>query len=190
MLCSNDEIKVYEGVNTRMLNQDVEPYEEELVEFLNTHSDDNESSYMDKLCSYQSVGLDFRFSRYLLLYLERFGGKLYSGKLGAFTSERFNHSWVEVDDSVYDTTFIGKWNKDDYYALFGVTGEKEIDIDNDVDFKIYKSKNHEFVPEELKSLSYFDWYSYKKNNTVSVFPIREQLRIVEFPKGYTRKLTQ
>ena len=32
MLCSNDEIKVYEGVKTRMLNQDVEPYEEELVD--------------------------------------------------------------------------------------------------------------------------------------------------------------
>ena len=102
----------------------------------------------------------------------------------------------KFDDKLIDKTvdFNGKgeyyWNKDDYYTLFGVTGEKEIDIDNDVDFKIYKSKNHEFVPEELKSLSYFDWYSYKKNNTVSVFPIREQLRIVEFPKGYTRKLTQ
>ena len=190
MLCSKEEIKVYEGVNNRIQNQDVLPYEDELIEFLNTHSDDNESSYMDKLCSYRSIGLDYRFSRYLLLYLEKFGGKLIDGRLDAFTSGKFNHCWVEVDDSVYDTTFIGKWNKDDYYSLFGVTQAKEVDVDNDVDFKIFKSKNHEFTPEEVKPLSYFDWYSYQKNNTISVFPLSESLKIVEFQKGYTRKLTK
>lgn len=190
MLCSKEDIKVYEGFDTLIKNGDIRPYEEDLVEFLNTHTDFSGESYIDQLTSTSSTKLNFKLARYLMIYLKDKGALLMDGKLSTLRNGNFEHYWIEQGDSVYDTTFIGKWDKGDFYDLFKPTDIEVVDLDKDIDYELFVKNNRVIPCSEYKELEYFDWYRYNKNNTINVFPIAERLYTCKYPKQYTRKLVK
>ena len=187
MLCSSEDIKIYEEIDNMIKNGSIVPYDEDVITYLNTHSNYGKGSYMDQLQSLDCARLNSKYSRYLMIYLEKKGAILCDGKL-SLRNGKFSHYWIELDDSVYDTTFIGKWDKQDFYSLFNPKDVRVVDLDKDVDFKIYKKNDKPISCDEIKELKYIDWYRYNKNNTISVFPLRESLKYESFPKQYTRKL--
>ena len=119
----------------------VVPYEEYLIEFLSTHTDKSdiyEDNYLDALNSVHSIGRCHRFARYLALGLKG-PFKLIEGNLSALNKVRFDHCWIETEDSVYDVSFSGKWPKETYYKLFKPTSQKVIDLDKDPTFARIKA---------------------------------------------------
>ncbi len=188
MLCSKEDIKVYEKIDNMIENGEIESYDEDIVDFLNTHSNNGESSYIEELCSTSGAKYNFKFSRYLMIYLKDKGAKLKEGTLSSLRDGKFDHYWIELDDCVYDTTFIGKWDKDSFYDVLYPINIQEVDLDKDIDFILYNKNDKKISCEEYKELEYLDWYRYNKNNTISVFPLTESLKMKKFPKQYIRKL--
>lgn len=52
------------------------------------------------------------------------GAKRVEGKMTVIDGTE--HSWVEIDDCVYDTSRLSLWVKDAYYEMYGVLSSEEI----------------------------------------------------------------
>ena len=47
---------------------------------------------------------------------------------------------MELSDSILDTSFIGKWEKETYYDLFQPEIKKEINLKEDENYQTYRQK--------------------------------------------------
>lgn len=148
----------------------VVPFDDYIIEFLATHRDASNSNiktnYLDALNSNYSISKCYRFARYLSLCIQD-GFVLNEGRISTLYKGEFPHSWIETEDSVYDTAFIGKWPKDLYYDLFKPVVEKVIDVETDeqcIQFRNCTVLSKE--KSEMPFLSYINWYSYMSNRFI------------------------
>ena len=181
MLCSKNDLEIYKKYIEGIKNNIILPYDEELVIELNTHNNgkhDYFKSYLDFLCSINNKGNDIVLSRYLIMFLDKKEYKLFDGVLGNFEKE-FKHSWIEGKEFVYDTTFIGKWPKEFYYEVFNPINKKEIDLSKDKEYLNFVN-NNVIVNNTGKEMTYIDWYSYMKNNTLNTRALNEPLMLKKF----------
>ena len=183
MLCSKQDLEIYKRFKDNILCGEVKPYDEDLINYLNNFTDKNNenfNNYLEGLMSEYNVGKDSLFTKYLMLFLNQKEYKIHKGILSAFSDRRFNHDWIEGKNDVYDTTFIGKWSKEEFYNTFKPITEKIVDLENDSEFRMVKNNNIEVINTNNIDFSYIDWYRYMKNNTVSFHPEREALQIVSY----------
>ncbi len=181
MLCSKEELLVYKSFYESIQNGNVKPYDKELIDKLKTHKnkyDPNMDNYFDALCSSYSIGKSYLFSNYLMIFLDNKKYKLCEGYLSSFIDKKFKHTWIESDKEVLDVTFLGKWNKNEYYNIFKPVIEKENDYK---DLKNLKENTIEVYKKSNGNFKYIDWYNYMKNNTISTQSMREDLKIKTFP---------
>ena len=181
MLCNEKDILVYKKIYDAFNSGEVKEYDNSLKISLCTHKNKNMdfvNSYMSALCSNHSIGKDTLFNRYLMLFLDDKKHKLYDGHLEYFTKQ-FKHSWIENEEFVYDTSFIGKWPKELYYEIFIPVKEKEIDLESDKEFQILKEDNIS-VDSEIVQMMYLDWYSYMNNNTLNTRALNEPLMLKKY----------
>ena len=82
---------------------------------------------------------------------------------------------------MYDTTFIGKWPKEEYYEVFKPVIIKDVDLKYDEEFQRMMKNNIASIDDTFNNFYYVDWYNYMKNNTINFHPIRENLKLVKFP---------
>lgn len=64
----------------------------------------------------------------------------------------FDHSWVEVENYVYDTTFMKKFNKKYYYFLFGAKVNEKVsskELNNNEEYQKMKSTNKDDIENSL-----------------------------------------
>lgn len=68
----------------------------------------------------------------------------------------FEHSWVEDDTYVYDTTFLKKFDKKFYYYIFGAQIDKRIsseELNNDDYYKKMKATTKEDIEKDYGTLA-------------------------------------
>ena len=74
-------------------------------------------------CHDRAYGLTMAFDKCTLVH----GSLIKFGKIYTIEYDPdFEHSWVEDDKYVYDTTFIKRYNKKFYYFLYGAKPEKKV----------------------------------------------------------------
>lgn len=184
MVGSYSDLEIYKKINMCITLNLILPYDEEIIWFLSSYGNKTDSkSYLELLCSNKSVGKCYTYSRYLALAFINMNKnfKLYEGKLKKLRKGEFTHAWIEVDDFVYDVTFIGKYPKELYYRLFNPVIEKEFDMVNDEKLKTI-SKNIISIQNPVdKHLQYADWYEYCNINVPNPFGLYSSLTWREFP---------
>ena len=104
--------------------------------------------------------------------------KIVDGYLNCFDSELY-HSWIESDDKVYDTLFVGVWPKDLFYKVTSPSVIRVIDPKKDEEYKRIKNKTIE-VLEDKKEFGYIDWYNYMKDNSINTRALTYPKRIRKF----------
>lgn len=81
----------------------------------------------------------YRMAFQLTRGMERF--KIVIGNINSFPIESCgNHSWVEVDEWVYDTSDGFKWDKSVYYKVFDAISLEEYDENNYLKSEFYKKE--------------------------------------------------
>lgn len=144
----DQKMQVYKKINSAVEEKKVTSYDQELMNFLVTHKDlsnDKITNYYDSLQSTYSISKCYRFIRYLALGLDIEQIKVCEGYLvslsGNTPDTKFTHCWMELSDSILDTSFIGKWEKETYYDLFQPEIKKEINLKEDENYQTYRQKN-------------------------------------------------
>lgn len=163
-MTNNKDLKIYQKINEYIVEGLVIPYDDDILYFLDTHTDINNKyikSYLSGLKSTYSISKCYRFARYLALGINK-KFHLYEGKLSKLSDSDFTHAWIETDNYVYDVSFIGKWPKKLYYQLFQPQVEKEIDLNNDEKYLEYKKNCQEIQNSNNHVLQYIDWYNYMR----------------------------
>lgn len=186
-----EDLKIYRQILEYCREGVVVPYDDYIIEFLATHRDASNSNiktnYLDALNSTYSISKCYRFARYLSLCIKD-GFVLNEGKLSTLYKGDFPHSWIETEDSVYDTAFIGKWPKDVYYDLFKPVVEKVIDVASDK--QCIQFRNCTVLSDERSLspfLSYINWYSYMSNRFIpNPFGIAFYPTWLHFPQDLDR----
>ena len=179
MICSLNDLKVYKEYYDNILNGNIVSFNKELVDKLNTHKNiehKNMSSYLKTILTYSEA------TSYLKCrYLHQFMSSEYvicDGRLNSF-DQKIYHSWIESNDKVYDTIFLGVWPKELYYKVMNPTIIKKVDSKKDEEYLRLKSKTIETEPTN-QEFGYYDWYNYMKNNTINTRSIVEPLRLKKF----------
>lgn len=70
---------------------------------------------------------------------------------------------MELSDSILDTSFIGKWEKETYYDLFQPEIKKEINLKEDENYQTYRQKTVRVSGKVREEMHYIDWYQYYQN---------------------------
>ena len=180
MLCSSNDLKIYREYYDNVLNGNIVPFEEEVVEGLRNHKnkeDKSMRSYLNSILSYSNGSTSYLKCRYLAQFLPK-GVKICDGNLDGF-EKKFSHSWIENEEKVYDPLFVGIWPKELYYEVMKPTVNNIVDLEKDEEFLRIKSKTVE-TKDENAEFGYFDWYSYMKNNTINTRGFLEPLRLKKF----------
>ena len=180
MLCSLNDLKKYKEYYENISNGNIAPFDESLVEALKTHKnkeDKSMKSYLSNLLSYHNGSTTYLKSRYLMQFLPS-EYKLCDGRLSGFDGN-FYHSWIESEDKVYDTYFVGVWPKELYYEVTKPIVSRVVDLEKDDEYLRMKEKTVE-IEEERTEFGYVDWYSYMKDNTINTRGFLEPLRLRKF----------
>lgn len=159
---------MYKKVNKNIISGSILPYEEDVISFLSSHGNGTDlNSYLELLCSNESIGKVSTYIKYLALAFINIQKpfKINEGKLNLYKPDRdVTHTWIEVDDWVYDVTFIGKYPKELYYELFEPVSKKEVDIESDEKLQEIKKLVVTLPQKESQHLQYPDWYEYFEIN--------------------------
>ena len=191
MVGSYSDLQIYKKINICISLKLILPYDNEVISFLSSYGNNADSnSYLELLCSNKSIGKCYTYSRYVALAFISMNKnfKLYEGKLKNLRKGEFTHAWIEVDDFVYDVTFIGKYPKELYYRLFNPVIEKEIDISNDEKLKTIRENMISIQNPVEKSFQYADWYEYFNTNIPNPFRMYSPLIWREFPLKAKEKI--
>lgn len=129
------------------------PYEEELIEKLRDKYYEGIplSIVLNSKCCCRTYCHHMAFQ--LTRGLDEF--RLVRGNINIYPiGDRPNHSWVEKDGFVYDTTDGFKWEKNTYYELFDATIIEEYNENNYMDFWFYRNQLEkcEKVPKEQTAM--------------------------------------
>lgn len=132
-------MKLSEEVFTKALNKGIiSLYEEELIEKLRNLNYCGLPLSIILLCKEFCNGECYRMSMNISRAMEHF--TLVHGDVNflPLNNEYPNHSWVEKDGFVYDTSNGFKWNKDLYYLLFEPKIREVYNEESVKDYKDYK----------------------------------------------------
>ncbi len=179
MLCSLNDLKVYKEYYDNVLNGNIVSYDENVIKNLATHKnkeDERMKSFLSNILSH-SGNTSYLGVRYLIQFLSD-DYKIVDGYLNCFDSELY-HSWIESDDKVYDTLFVGVWPKDLFYKVTSPSVIRVIDPKKDEEYKRIKNKTIE-VLEDKKEFGYIDWYNYMKDNSINTRALTYPKRIRKF----------
>ena len=154
---------IYGRVNTCYTIGIVVPFDDYLLQYLASHTDQEKLSntnFLDSMNSKESIGDIDRYIRYLALGI-REPFELKSGSLAAISDGFFKHTWIEIGNYVYDVSFAGKWPKETYYRLFRPQNIVDIDLRTD---KYLRELRANLIPSKKKSedvhLKYVGWLAY------------------------------
>lgn len=165
---SEEDLAIFQKINIYIEEGIVTSFEDDLLHFLASYTDleNKKPNYLNALNSNYSIGKCYRFARYLALGMSQ-PFHLYEGKLGSLYQGKFTHAWIETKDSVYDTSFIGKWPKKLYYQLFQPIVEKDINLESDESYIKYKNNNTEASSKDnFPLLMYVNWYAYMTDASI------------------------
>ena len=117
----------------------IEPYEEELIVRLrNFYYEGIPLSIVlnsKRCCITYCHNMAFQLTRTMECF------RLVRGNINIYPiDDKPNHSWVEKDGWVYDTTDGFKWEKSLYYKLFDATVIEEYDENNYIDCEFYQKQ--------------------------------------------------
>lgn len=158
------ELEAYKKINKNIISGLILPYEEDIVTFLSSHGNGIDSnSYLELLCSSESVAKADTYINYLALAFINMNKpfKIYEGKVNLYKPDRdVTHTWIEVDDWVYDVTFIGKYPKELYYELFGPESKKEVDIESNEKLQEARKSMVLLSRKSSQHLQYPDWHEF------------------------------
>lgn len=191
----DQKMQVYKKINSAVEEKKVTSYDQELMNFLVTHKDlsnDKITNYYDSLQSTYSISKCYRFIRYLALGLDIEQIKVCEGYLASLSGNtpdtKFTHCWMELSDSILDTSFIGKWEKETYYDLFQPEIKKEINLKEDENYQTYRQKTVSVSGKVREEMHYIDWYQYYQNAFPTPFLILPEWRPLPEYDGKTTPL--
>ena len=179
MLCSLNDLETYKKYYENVLNGNIKPFEDKLINELSIHKngqDGTDYSYLRKLMSFKDSPSYIK-CRYLIQFMSE-DYKVCDGYLDCFDKEVF-HTWIENKDKVYDAKFVGIWPKELYYEVMKPRIVKELDLNKDKEFLSLKEKTIE-IEKQNEEFGYIDWYGYMKNNTINTRGFIEPMRIKKF----------
>lgn len=163
---TNNDIMIYRMINEYVDKGLITPFEDNIIEFLATHTDQNNkniSNYLDGLNSNYSISKCYRFSRYLALAMDK-PFHLYEGRIGNIQNGDCPHAFIETDNDVYDVTLIGKWPKELYYDLLNPIVETVVDLNSDERYQEYQKNTVEALNRNTQlALKYINWYTYMRH---------------------------
>lgn len=179
MLCSLNDLKVYKGYYDNILNGNIISYEESVINDLATHKNKEDKDMKSFLSTilYNSSSSTYLCTRYLMQFLSG-EYKIVDGYLNSFDTPLY-HSWIESEDKVYDTLFVGVWPKKLFYEITKPTINKVVDSEKDEEYKRITSKTIE-TKEDKNEFGYFDWYSYMKDNKINTRALTYPKRVRKF----------
>ena len=180
MLCSLNDLKVYKEYYENILNGNIVSFEDELIMKLKCHKNKDDKtmkSFLNTILSYGNQGTSYLKCRYLMQFMNS-NYKLCDGYLNSFDSTLF-HSWIESEDKVYDTLFVGIWPKELFYEVMNPKITKVVDTTNDKEYLRIKEKTIETKVDD-SYFGYVDWYNYMKNNTINTRGFSHPLRLKKF----------
>ncbi len=179
MLCSLNDLKIYKGYYDNVLNGNIISYEDSVINNLATHKnkeDKGMKSFLSTILSHNSSST-YLCTRYLMQFLNP-EYKIVDGYLKSFDAPLY-HSWIESEDKVYDTLFVGVWPKELFYEVTKPEIIRVVDSKKDEEYKRIISKTIE-TKEDKSEFGYVDWYNYMKDNSINTRALTYPKRIRKF----------
>ena len=175
--------KTYKEIDDLYKKELIVPYEMNILDGLSNNTNKNNKNminYLDSLCSYNSIGYSSLYSKYLLLFLDKDNYNIYRGNLKGLDNKNI-HYWIQNDEFVYDTTFIGKWPNDLFQNVLFPDNITKLDLERDKEYNLILNSNTFSKSNKCDELGYFDWYNYNKNNVLGIHSYYETLKIKKYP---------
>lgn len=182
-----------EVMQHHLQNDEIMPYEDDLIEKLRNLYYEGLPLSIVLHSKYHCVTWCHHMAFQLSRGMDDF--KLIRGNINVYqVREEPNHSWVEKDGFVYDTTDGFKWKKEIYYQYFGAVPIETYNKDNYMNFEFYQQELEKAVikPDDIELLLNLELVELLETEDPSLnhHTLLEEITIFRENKNLTNRLPQ
>lgn len=143
----------------------IKPYEQELIDKLRSYNYKGIPLSIIVLCFDACNGNCYATSVFLTSGMDKF--KLVHGNINIYPKNNYhNHSWIEKDDFVYDSTDGFKYEKELYYKLYEAESVVTYDEENCKNYNFYQDMIQQYDEANIPFLTIFLQFLEEEENKI------------------------